>query len=103
MLDDCGLLAEARPGWLIQYFRLRSYVALQPGEWPAITTEYPTGNRLGAWCAAQRRAHRKGVLSAEHLQLLDALEFPWERVQAKPENEITSSREQSREEVTVSV
>ncbi len=101
LLDDCGLLAEARPCWLVQYQRLRSYVATHSGEWPARETEHPAGNRLGAWCASQRRARRDSTLSVDRVQLLDGLGFPWGR-SCLGDSAVTSSREESRPEVTVS-
>ena len=83
LLDEFGLLAEARPCWLVQYQRLRSYAAMRPGEWPALRTEHPAGNRLGAWCAVQRSARRRGTLSTERIQLLDGLGFPWGRADSE--------------------
>ena len=103
VLDEIGILAEARPCWLVQYQRLRSYAAMHPGKWPAKGTEHPVGNRLGAWCASQRHARRDGTLSKERVQLLDGLGFPWGRDAASPAEVLTSSREESRAEVTVSV
>jgi superfamily II DNA or RNA helicase len=80
LLGECGLLDGARPSWLVQYQRLRSWVAANPGRWPAKADEYPEGNRIGAWCAAQRHTRRKGELSADRIRLLDGLKFPWGRV-----------------------
>jgi len=101
LLDKCGLFASTRPCWLIQYQRLRSYAALHQGIWPDKNTEYPAGNLLGAWCAAQRRARRKGVLSAERIQLLDGLKFPWGSASSNPAEAFTDSCDQSRMGVTV--
>ena len=100
LLDACGLLVEARPCWLVQFQCLRSRVAMHPGTWPAKEKGSLDGNRLGAWCAAQRRARTKGVLSKERVQLLDGLGFPWGRFRLG-DSAVTSSREQSHGEVTV--
>lgn len=102
LLEDLGLLADARPCWLVQYQRLRSYVVAYPGSWPAKSTEYPAGNRLGAWCAAQRRDRRSGALSQDRARLLDGLGFPWGRP-ADGRAAVTANREEPRGGVTVSV
>ncbi len=103
MLDEIGLLEEARPDWLVQYQRLRSFRSVRPDRWPTKTTEHPAGNRLGAWCASQRRAHRENALSTERIQLLDAIGFPWGSAVSGSAGGVTGSREPSRPDVTVSV
>lgn len=37
-----------------------------------------TGFRLGSWCASRRAEFQRGVLSEDHIDQLEQLEFPWD-------------------------
>jgi hypothetical protein len=57
---------------LAEYCRLHGHCCLQRNE------QYPDGNNLGAWCAKQREARKRGTLTAERKDLLDAVGFCWD-------------------------
>lgn len=72
-----GFLAEA---WMRQYGYLRDYRKKHPEKWPVIGEEFPSGNALGGWCALQKTNYRSGGLEAKRIELLNAIEFPFQRI-----------------------
>jgi hypothetical protein len=73
-LDPIVSLDEA---WWSQARALRAFRSENPDRWPLQLEEYPTGNRLGAWCCTQRQTHRDGKLEAERVQILQDMNFPF--------------------------
>lgn len=67
------ILTELEP-WQIMYERLQEF-RREEQDWPSVTE-----GKLGLWCHTQRMAYRRGKLSAERCQLLDALGFEWNQL-----------------------
>lgn len=65
------ILAELEP-WQIMYERLTEYHARE-NDWPSASE-----GKLGLWCHTQRIARKRGSLSAERIQRLEAIGFEWE-------------------------
>jgi len=63
------------PAWMECYRRLQAYRA-ERGH-TAVPRQYPPDQALAEFVAQQKQRGRKGMLRAEHIRLLDAVDFPW--------------------------
>ena len=68
--------------WQKQYTYLQEYRTIHPDRWPAQKEDYPVDNNLGSWCANQRATYIQQELSPERIQLLEAIGFMWNPLEA---------------------
>lgn len=73
--------SEVTPAWMRQYKALQGYRE-QHGDCQ-VPRSYPEDQSLAEFVAQQKQRGRKGMLLAEHIRLLDALDFPWGHSQPK--------------------
>jgi len=66
---------EVSPAWMRQYEALQRYHR-RHGDC-RVPRVYPEAQDLAEFVAQQKQRGRKGLLLAEHIRLLDALDFPW--------------------------
>lgn len=66
------ILADLEP-WQVMYERLLDY-RLTEDDWPSATD-----GKLGLWCHTQRMSKKRGTLSVERVEQLDAIGFAWEQ------------------------
>ena len=66
---------EVSPAWMQHYETLKSYYHTHGDS--QVPRMYPQAQGLSEFVAQQRQRGRKGLLLAEHIRLLDALDFEW--------------------------
>lgn len=62
-LNDIGFVWGDKKNWNDQFQNLQEFRNLNPSRWPQYTDEYPKGNKLGIWCANQRKSFSKKSLN----------------------------------------
>lgn len=75
---------EVSPAWMRQYEALQRYQQ-RHGDCQ-VPRAYPEAQDLAEFVAQQKQRGRKGLLLAEHIRLLDALDFPWSGGQPTPKD-----------------
>jgi hypothetical protein len=73
--------SEVTPAWMRQYEALRRYHQ-KHGDCQ-VPRNYPENQSLAEFVAQQKQRGHKGMLLAEHIRLLDSLDFPWTHGQPK--------------------
>lgn len=66
-----------RDTWRYHFDILKLFRKENPNRWPT-QKEIFKKYRLGQWCGVQRQAKRKGMLSKERIQQLNAIDFSWD-------------------------
>jgi hypothetical protein len=66
---------EVSPAWMQHYETLKTYHHTHGDS--QVPRMYPQAQGLSEFIAQQRQRGRKGLLLAEHIRLLDALDFQW--------------------------
>ena len=83
LLEDIGFMWDSlEAAWQEQYNYVQEYRKIHPDRWPAQKEEYPVDNNLGTWCGRQRKAYTQQKLSPERIQLLEAIGFVWDPLEA---------------------
>ncbi|MBC2601845.1 helicase associated domain-containing protein [Puniceicoccus vermicola] len=68
--------------WMDMYAKLRAYYD-EKGD-SAVPRKYPADQGLAEYVAQQKQRGRTGLLTIEHIRLLDELDFPWSRGRPTP-------------------
>jgi len=80
-LEEAGFIFDPsvmpKPSWMDQYAKLCAYHKEHGNS--AVPRKYPPDQGLAEFVAQQKQRGRTGKLYAEHIRLLDRLEFPWSR------------------------
>lgn len=75
---------EVSKAWMRQYEALQRY--RQSHGDCLVPRSYPQDQGLAEFVAQQKQRGRKGLLLAEHIRLLDQLDFPWSHGQPTPKD-----------------
>ena len=62
--------------WNEMYLRLVAYQTVHSNA--KVSNKYDQDTQLGAWIRSQRTAYKNGMLSSEHVELLNAIGFTWD-------------------------
>ncbi len=76
-----------RPSWMAHYRRLKAYKAAHGN--CAVPRQYPDDQELAEFVAQAKQRGRKGLLRAEHIRLLNELNFEWvvePKAKSRPES-----------------